>query len=653
MTALQMAERQKWTEDQTRSLKKWQVGDIILDTYRVEDIRAGGMGYVYIAMHKDWHVKMAIKSPNEMMLSDESLFSRVLKEANSWIELGLHPYIAYCYYVRQIEDVPHIFIEYVDGGNLREWIADMRCHDLRIGIDLAIQFCHGIEYAHERGMVHRDIKPENILMTKDGILKVTDFGIARTQTAEEMQAYMDAISPEQEPGDDQLNSVDGEIQSQTEIKANGKVLEEQLPDNGQLTSVGAIMGSADYMSPEQWADPSSVDARADIYSFGVCMYEMLCGKKPYSRSINAMRQGSPPLDPRKRRKDMPDLLAGLLRKSVAFERGERYDSFSEIRTELIEIYRELFHEDPPHAELKDTDLRAAGLNNLAVSYIELSREEEALKLWEEALQEDPQHLEATYNRGVVLWRRGKLTDEDLIQQLEAVRDSHIGGWRGDFFTALAHLERGDVESAIPLLEEAESHATGKEEVESALNLARSREIVAVKYIHEFKGHDGDVTTISMSDNDRYVISGSDDGTIRLWDLDMGGEMRIFLTRSGKVTSVSLGVSNRYALSGDSDGTIRLWNVEGGNILRTFGEQHGSINAVYISADEHHGLSGGDDKTVRLWSVETGECLRIFEGHTEPVTSVCLTDDDRHALSGSADGTVRIWDVDNGKCLRDT
>jgi len=133
LTASQMAEKQAWTREHIRNQKKLYKGEVILGTYVIEDIKAGGMGYVYIANHKDWNIKVAIKSPNEKMLSSKSLFSRVLKEANSWIELGLHPHIAYCYYVRQIDEIPHIFIEYVDGGNLKDWIINKRCQDLKIG----------------------------------------------------------------------------------------------------------------------------------------------------------------------------------------------------------------------------------------------------------------------------------------------------------------------------------------------------------------------------------------------------------------------------------------------------------------------------------------------------------------------------------------
>jgi len=95
LTALEMAKRKDWD---IKFLPIWKPGDVILDTYEVEDVISGGMAHVYIANHNKWNVKLAIKSPNEMMLSDRDFFARILREANSWTELGLHPNIAYCYY---------------------------------------------------------------------------------------------------------------------------------------------------------------------------------------------------------------------------------------------------------------------------------------------------------------------------------------------------------------------------------------------------------------------------------------------------------------------------------------------------------------------------------------------------------------------------
>ena len=590
LTALQMAERQDWSDN--RQLRAWQQGDIILDTYAVEDVMAGGMGYVYIAEHKNWNVKMAIKSPNEMMLSDEHLFSRVLKEANSWIELGLHPHIAYCYYIRQIEEVPHIFIEYVDGGSMRDWITDRRCYDLKMGLDLAIQFCHGIEYAHKQGMIHRDVKPANILMTKDGTLKITDFGIARTQGSEEPLRDID---------------VSKHI---------------QMPSDSRLTSVGTIMGSADYMSPEQWADPHNVDARADIYSFGVCLYEMFCESLPYASAIEMRDETEDPYDPRKLRKDLPDSLVNLLKRSVAWEREKRHNSFSEMRDDFVRIYRELFEEDPPHIQVKAPGLRAQGLNNRAVSYMELGRKDEAAELWEEALQEDPQHMEATYNRGVVLWRQGVLTDDELVQQLEAVRTSHMGRWLASYLLALAHLERGDADSAALLLQESLSkEGVDEAAVQKALEQAQSSETISVKCLRTFEGNDSDVYSVGLSADGRHALSGHENGTVWVWDTRTGECVQVFSDHKREVTAVRFSNDGKFAVSGSFDRTVRLWELETGECLRIFTGHKGDVTAIDLSKDDRYLLSGSEDQTMRLWSVNTGDCLRVFENHTERVLSL--------------------------------
>jgi serine/threonine protein kinase len=311
-----------------KTLPIFQKGDLILDTFKVTDVKSGAMGNVYIVEDIRQQQMLAIKAPNDKMLSHPDYFTRVLREADAWIGLGIHPHIAFCYYIRKIEDVPHIFIEYVDGGNLEEWIADQKCYDLKIGLDIAIQFCHGMEHAHNNGLIHRDIKPKNILVTKDGIIKITDFGIARKDEAEES----------------------GKNQT-------------QVIWSKELTSLDA-MGTYNYMPPEQFGDPHGVDTRADIFAFGVCLYEMICGRRPYDEtSIEAKAKGTSTWEPVKLREDIPVVLADLLKRCVSLEKEDRYFSFVELREALIAIYQTLFAEVPTHATVKVTEARADILNN--------------------------------------------------------------------------------------------------------------------------------------------------------------------------------------------------------------------------------------------------------------------------------------------------
>ena len=121
----------------------------------------GGMGEVYLARQRLWDADIALKVPSVEIVSDPENRHRIFREAEAWTDLGLHPNIAYCYYAQPLGELLVLVIEYVDGGNLRDWIADGRCANLKTGLDLAIQFCHGLEHAHKKGLVHRDIKPEN------------------------------------------------------------------------------------------------------------------------------------------------------------------------------------------------------------------------------------------------------------------------------------------------------------------------------------------------------------------------------------------------------------------------------------------------------------------------------------------------------------
>jgi serine/threonine protein kinase len=473
LSALEMAERQSW---EVKRLPVWGKGDEILGLYRVEDVLEGGMGRVYIAHHKSWNVKLAIKAPNEMMLSDRNNFARVLREANSWTELGLHPNIAYCYYVRSIEDVPHIFVEYVDGGNLEQWIEDGKCIDYRLSLDLAIQFCHGMEHAHSKGMVHRDIKPKNILMTKDGILKITDFGLVRIGAA-----------------------IGGE-KDKAGVSGKG------------MTRLGDVMGTEGYMAPEQFTDAAGVDERADIFSFGVCLYEMCCGARPYDITIGERKEAPDPVKVSRDAK-FPPALSEVLKKCVQWERDRRYGAFKEVREQLSTIYRDLFNQESPYAEMELVDLEADSLNNRGVSYFELGRKEEARSCWEQAISLNRAHLEATYNHGLILWRDAKIADDELLRRLENCGNNPSADKQKlAEFKAFIHSERSDFDAAREVLKEYPGWFDA---------LFPAKDIPMEASVSTLQGHTSSVHSVAVSPDGRHIVSGSGDKTLRVWELGTG------------------------------------------------------------------------------------------------------------------------------------
>jgi WD40 repeat protein len=523
-----------------------------------------------------------------------------------------------------VEEVPHIFIEYVDGGNLEEWIESGRCADLKRALDLAIQGCHGMEHAHGQGMIHRDLKPKNILLTREGVLKVTDFGTARM----------------------------GGWESEEEVSGKGEVR------GAGLTAFGTEMGTYDYMAPEQSEDPHGVDERADLYSFGVCLYEMFCGRKPYDSadrmavSVLAKKDNRPPHEPTELRPEIPTELAALLKRSCALEVSERYGSFAELRQALAGIYQEHFGEAAPHAEVKLLELKADGLNNRAISLLDLGRREEAEQTFEEALEADPHHLEATYNRGLLLWRSGRMTDDELVRQLEEVRTTHAGDWRDEYLLGQVHIERGDAEAAIEVLEEAAREAQQEEEiVQSALAEARAGTDRWLCVLRRFEGSMKGVTSVAVISDSQWMISGGSDQSLHLWDLETGRCLRTLNGHTDAVESVSTGPTGQLTLSGSRDNTLRLWEVLTGRCLKVLEGHTDYVRSVCISPNGIWGLSGSDDKTLRLWDLVSGGCLKVLEGHTDYVRCVCISPDSRLALSGGNDGCVRLWELPTGKCLR--
>jgi serine/threonine protein kinase len=297
------------TRSEPKQPPNWKVGDKIGGAYTVQKLIKGAMGRYYILTSDEENKKLFVKLPSEFALSSSQMISYFTAEGRLRLEMGAHPNIVSCYFLKQIEDIPCIFLEYMDGGRLRDWIWEGRCIDYHVNLNLAIQFCHGMEFIHSKGIIHSDLKPENVLMTKEGILKINDFNTARRSPKKKL-----------------------------------------LIENPLLKKDKLIAGTPGYMSPEHFKDPPAIEERSDIFSFGLCLYEMFCGDKPYD--INYVKPQEAP-DPIVLSKDanFPLDLAKILIKCIQWYPEKRFSRFEDIRNELSTIYSELFNEKSPYSEL--------------------------------------------------------------------------------------------------------------------------------------------------------------------------------------------------------------------------------------------------------------------------------------------------------------
>lgn len=261
-----------------------------LGKYLIEaELGRGGMGVVYRAHQPSLDRTVAIKLLSSDLIGDPDGVKRFRLEAKSVAKLN-HPNITQVYDIEEEENLIYLVMEYVDGESLdglitKSVLTESRC--LKIVADIA----DALHFAHEKGIVHRDVKPANVLMTSDGRVKVADFGLA----------YL-------------------------------------IDREGGTTRTGFLVGSPNYMSPEQ-ATGQKIDRRSDIYSLGVVLFRMLTGRVPFvaesSHAVLFMQVGQEPPDPRELNKSISLVTRGLVLKALNKKAEARFQTMAEFRDALL------------------------------------------------------------------------------------------------------------------------------------------------------------------------------------------------------------------------------------------------------------------------------------------------------------------------------
>jgi mono/diheme cytochrome c family protein len=197
----------------------------------------------------------------------------------------------------------------------------------------------------------------------------------------------------------------------------------------------------------------------------------------------------------------------------------------------------------------------------------------------------------------------------------------------------------------------QAFATAFPELVKELRLAEDGAAGSSTDVIKAAGHTGTILAITVSADGQRMLSGSEDRTLRLWDVSGQKELKRFEGHRAAVAAVAISPDGKRALSGSHDRTMRLWDIETGKELRVFTGHTDKVASVAFSPNGKWALSGGHDRTVRYWKIETGEEARIFSGHADVVSTLAFSADGKRAVTGSHDRSVRVWDVATGEMLR--
>lgn len=698
----------------------WPIGAVLEGRWEVRGSARGGMGEVVFVYDREIARMAAVKTPLPDQLASEEGRARFVREAEAWIGIGLHPNVCSAYFVHPIAGVPRLFIEYVDGGNLDDWLRSHRGASLAERLDLAIQLAAGMQHAHtfvwedeagveHRGIVHRDLKPANVLVTRDGQVKVTDFGLVG-------RPGHSALTTSPRPG---LPA------SPPAVTVSGSW--------STLTMGDVVMGTPPYMPPEQWDGTHLVGRSGDIYAFGCILYELLAGRRPFQ-----LEGGAAALDAEARLAawerlhrtvPAPDLtelvpgldpgLAALGRRCLEKDPARRPVDFAEVRRELMEGYARVAGRPYERGEPEAATLLADTLNNQGVSWVTLGQSRRAEAAWRRALAIHPQHIEASYNLALRRWRRGS-TDAEARAMLAEVKRAHAGTWRDDHLLGRLDLCLGELDAALASLRVAadtapewepalaaalaaaavawrdgrsdlwhealsrlEAHAARvasdlfgaslrmvalaqlgdvggarrawESAADAGLDLASSPSDAALATVpgaclgRRVAGVPGRATAAAVTPDGRVAVVVGEDGRVYALNPASGEVVRTLRPAGGRPRCVAVSPDGQTVLLAGSAERVGAWSLARAAQDRQLGIQPGMLGALTVTRDGRWALGVGSEGSLTVWELASGERVATWRAHAAYGTCLAAAAADR-VVSAGADGAVRVFEVPSGRSL---
>jgi len=464
--------------------------------------------------------------------------------------------------------------------------------------ELGVQAADALQHAHEEGVVHRDIKPSNLILDAKGKLWVADFGLAR-------------------------------VESEASLSASGDVL-------------GTLM----YMSPEQALGRRVIDGRADVYSLGATLYELLTLESLFADAdrrqlLNRIVADQPKLL-RSINSAVPKELETIVLKALSKESADRYPTAGALAADLRRF-----------VEGRPIIARRPSFPERCIKWMRRNRAVAALSMTSIILVFFLALFLALYSISLSafnseLAQLNTDLEDSLTVAVEKEQQAQNLLYTSDIRLANQALKRGDLRQVSELLQRHRPLSGQPDHRGFEWHFLQSRSQAGHVSL---PSHDGGAYFVCYSPDGRWIATAGEDARVQISNAASSREQFTLDTEQGEVNGIAFAPDGQTLASTGDDGTIRIWDLEVRHQLRSIQAFDGEAYNVLFTPDGTQLISAGNDPVIRIWNPASGESTGSFEGHTDTAGAIALSPDGRILGSASDDGTVRLWDLKTRTELR--
>jgi tRNA A-37 threonylcarbamoyl transferase component Bud32 len=601
------------------------------------ELGQGAMGRVYKALDPILDRHVALKTISPTLLNNEESVKRFQREARRAAQLQ-HPNIVTIFEMGEVEGTQYIAMELVEGMELSEAMTPAD----RLGVEqkarLVVDVCRGLDFAHRMGVIHRDVKPANIRLTRDGTVKLLDFGIAKSLRS-------DITDP-------------------------------------NLTQQGMVLGTPSYLSPEL-VQGAKVDHYADMWAVGVILYEMLAGRRPFEAPTitslihRIVSEPPPPLDAKSLH--LPEALAAAATRALQKDRSHRFPDLGEMAKALLVAIgatpppevpldpvvrkrayeanfaeaRRLLTEDDLTGALEAAK-RAQTLDNTRTGIVSLIKVIEERLRAATTVRKPPPAATATEATRAALASPARPAAPEATLPALAVPPGPLDTATLRVRGAGAFREVGTFGEPPATKESVLSPVADLLAVagaDGAIRLwdlrSRNRANVLRTDLHRRTGHDAAALCLAFSPDGSLLASAHVDGVVHLWDMAQAEEVPVRLRHDESVGTLAFSPDGATLATGSLDANLRLWDVGAalaGEARRELIRQPAGVTALAWADGGESILTGHSSRVLRLLDPHRSRLLKTLRGPEGLVNLLTLSPDGRFMAVASHDRTVRLFDL---------